>query len=296
MPSREMTDILALVPSNFADPNADYAAVREMLAPFHGHRVPEHVSVTPLTLGGVAAASYDDVDAGGSDVVVFHCHGGGFVSCPLEACHFYGAMLVEQLGARVVMPDYRLAPEHRYPAAHDDCLAAYAGLLESGVDPDSLVVMGDSCGGALALSTLISARASGLSMPACFVSVSGWFDLSVADEGDGVGDPFLSAAWVRNRGHDYTAGAVALDDPSVSPAYAQLSGLPPLYLPVGEHDTVREGVIALAASAIRSSVAVTLEAWPGAVHGWQGLVGAGVPEALDAWAHTRAFVASVLSD
>ena len=200
MPSREMTDILALVPSNFADPNADYAAVREMLAPFHGHRVPEHVSVTPLTLGGVAAASYDDVDAGGSDVVVFHCHGGGFVSCPLEAYHFYGAMLVEQLGARVVMPDYRLAPEHRYPAAHDDCLAAYAGLLESGVDPDSLVVMGDSCGGALALSTLISARASGLSMPACFVSVSGWFDLSVADEGDGVGDPFLSAAWVRNRG------------------------------------------------------------------------------------------------
>ncbi len=131
-------------------------------------------------------------------------------------------------------------------------------------------------------------------MPACFVSVSGWFDLSVASVGDGAPDPFLSAEWVRNRGRDYTGGALALDDPRLSPAYAELRGLPPLYLPFGEHDTVHEGVIELAVAAMRSSVAVTLESWPGAVHGWQGLVGAGVPEALEAWARTRSFLASVL--
>ena len=163
--------------------------------------------------------------------VAFHCHGGGFVACPLDSYHFYGAMLVEQLGLRVVMPDYRLAPEHPYPAAHDDCLSAYRGLLESGVDPNRLVVMGDSCGGGLALSTLLGARDAGLPMPACFVSISGWFDLSVARPGDGAPDPFLTAAWVRNRGRDYTAGALPLDDPRVSPVYAELSGsataLPP---------------------------------------------------------------------
>ena len=87
---------------------------------------------------------------------------------------------------------------------------------------------------------------------------------------------------MRNRGREYAAGSVALDDPRLSPAYADLSGLPPLYLPVGELDTLREGVVALAVSARRAGIAVTLESWPGMVHGWQGLVSAGVPEAL-AW-------------
>jgi monoterpene epsilon-lactone hydrolase len=309
MPSRQFTEILSLVPPDFADPGADYLAVRAMLAPFHGHPVPDHIGVSDTVLGGVRAAWYDDIrgdtpraGASSGGGVAFHCHGGGLVSCPLSSYHFYGAMLVEQLGLRVVMPDYRLAPEHPYPAAHDDCLNAYRGLLDSGVDPSRVVVMGDSCGGGLALSTLASARDLGLPMPACFVSISGWFDLSVAaspfggDDGDGDGvsgghpDPFLSAPWVRNRGRDYTAGAVALDDPRVSPAFADLSGLPPLYLPLAQHDTVREGTVQLAASAVRSGVAVTLESWPGMVHGWHGLVGAGVPEAVAAWARAARFV------
>ncbi|HWE66475.1 MAG TPA: alpha/beta hydrolase [Acidimicrobiales bacterium] len=289
--SEELRAILALVPSDFADPGADYLAVRQMLGPFHGHPVPGHISVEETELGGVRAAWYDDRRTARRDRVAFHCHGGGLVACPLEAYHFYGAMLVEQLGVRVVLPDYRLAPEHVFPAAHDDCLNAYRGLLESGVDPGRVVVMGDSCGGGLALSTLIAARDAGLPMPACFVSVSGWFDLSVARPAEtGVADPFLSAEWVRNRGRDYTANRVALEDPRVSPAFADLSGLPPLYLPVGQHDTVREGVLDLAASALRSGVAVTLESWPGVGHGWQGLVGAGVPEATAAWRRTAQFI------
>jgi monoterpene epsilon-lactone hydrolase len=284
-----MTDVLALVPVDFADPEADYRQVRAMLAPFHGHPVPAHITVEETELGGVRAAWYDDPARPGGGVA-FHCHGGGFVSCPLETYHFYGAMLVEQLGLRVVMPDYRLAPEHPFPSAHEDCLRAYEGMLECGVEPQRLVVMGDSCGGGLALSTLIAARDRGLPMPACFVSVSGWFDLSIATPADAGPDPFLTPGWVRNRGRDYTAGAVALDDPRVSPAYAELAGLPPLYLPVAQHDTVREGAIRLASSAIRSGVAVTLESWPGTVHGWQGLVGAGVPEAVAAWRRTVQFI------
>ena len=121
MPSRQLTEILSLVPPDFADPEADYQAVRAMLAPFHGHPVPTHVTVTEVELGGVRCAWYDDTRRARPDRVVFHCHGGGLVSCPLDDYHFYGAMLAEQLEARVVMADYRLAPEHPFPAAHRDC-------------------------------------------------------------------------------------------------------------------------------------------------------------------------------
>jgi acetyl esterase/lipase len=99
---------------------------------------------------------------------------------------------------------------------------------------------------------------------------------------------------VRNRGRDYAGEAVSLDDPRLSPAFADLSGLPPLYLPVAQFDTLREGAIALGTSAIRAGVPVTLESWPGVVHGWQGLVSVGVPEAVAAFARMRQFIGESL--
>jgi len=262
-----------------------------MLAPFHGHPVPDDIVIRNDLLGGVPVAWYSRADGSSSEhVVVLHCHGGGLVSCPLSTYHFFGAMLVEQLGYRVVMPDYHLAPEHPFPAALDDCFHAYEGLLASGVDPARLVVMGDSCGAGLALSALLEARDAGLPMPACFVSISGWFDLSVAEPVETSSDPFLTAEWVRNRCRDYTAGAVSLTDPRVSPAFADLQGLCPLFLPVGEHDTLRNGVEHLADAARLAGVDVTFEVASGAVHGWQGLVTAGVPEAIEAWRRTAEFI------
>ena len=258
-------------------------AVRAMMAPFHGHPVPLHVRVTETELGGVRCAWYDDTRQPLADRTIFHCHGGGFVSCPLTDYHFYGALLAERLASRVLLVDYRLAPEHVYPAAHDDCVAAYRALLATGADPARLVVSGDSCGGLLALATLLAAHDEGLPNPACYLSISGWFDLSVTDPNAAARpDPFLTAEWVRNRGRDYVAGRYALDDPHVSPAFADPTGLPPLYLPVAQYDTVRQGVWTLAAAALASGVDVTAESWPGTVHGWQGLVSAGVPEA-EAW-------------
>jgi monoterpene epsilon-lactone hydrolase len=296
VPSRQLTEILALVPRDFADPDADYRDVRAMMAPFHGHPVPAHVRVTEAELGGVRCAWYEDARRPGRprrERVVFHCHGGGLVSSPLDDYHFYGAMLAEQLEARVVMADYRLAPEHVFPVAHRDCSAAYSALLRSGADPAHLVVSGDSCGGLLGLGALLDARDEGLAPAACFVSVSGWFDVSVPDPVEDQGrhtDPFLTAAWVRNRGREYAAGRVVLDDPRLSPVHADLAGLPPLYLPAGQHDTLRKGTEALARAAMDAGVAVTAESWPGMVHGWQGLVTAGVPEALAAFARVRAYL------
>jgi acetyl esterase/lipase len=265
-----------------------------MLAPFHGHAVPAHVTVTVTVLGGVRCAWYEDSRQPRRERVVFHCHGGALVSCPLDDYHFYGAMLAEQLEARVVMADYRLAPEHPFPAAHRDCSDALGGLLAGPDDPAHVAVSGDSCGGLLALGAILEARDCGLALPACFLSVSGWFDVSAADpvggrEGDPA-DPFLTAAWVRNRGSEYASGQVALEDPRLSPAYADLAGLPPLYLPSGQYDTLRHGSERLARAAAEAGVAVTAESWPGMVHGWQGLVAAGVPEAAAAFARARAYL------
>jgi len=292
--SAALTEMLSFVPADFADPEADYLAVRATMAPFHGHPVPAHVSVRLAELGGVRVGWYTDTRVPAGDRVAFHCHGGGLVSCPLDDYHFYGAMLAEQLGLRVVMPDYALAPEHPYPGAHDDCLAAYRALLaEPDVDPARVIVLGDSCGGGLALSTLIAARGAGLPPPAGCISISGWFDLSVAEPCEDGPDPFLSAGWVRHRGRDYTAGQLPLDDPRLSPAYADLAGLAPLYLPVGQFDTLRHGVDHLARAALAAGVDVRWESWPGLVHGWQGMVSVGVPEAVAAFAGIRQFIEAV---
>lgn len=287
--SSQLEAIVAGVPADFADPRADWRAVRAMMAPFHGQPCSAELAVEIRDCGGVPTGFHVLGGEDGGGRVAFHCHGGAFVSCPLAVYHFYGEMIARALGMPVAMPDYRLAPEHPFPAAHDDCFNAYRGLLESGVAPKDICVLGESCGGSLALGALVRARDAGLPMPACFVSVTGWFDLSVPGTPRGR-DPFLTPGWVRNRAREYTAGALELVDPRISPAHAELRGLPPLYLQVAEFDTMADGALALAANALHAGVEVTLESWPGLVHGWHGLANAGVPEADAAWAAIRRFV------
>ena len=199
-------------------------------------------------------------------------------------------MIARQTGCRVIMPDYRLAPEYPYPAAHDDCFNAYRGVVENGLEAEKIVAMGESCGGSLALGAVIRARDEGIALPACFVSLTGWFDLSVSGDSVPGDDPFLTPEWVRNRGRDYLNGQMKLDDPRVSPCHAELQGLPPMYLQVGEYDRVREGAVTLANRALRAGVNVTMEGWPGMIQGWHGLVTAGVPEAVSAWAAIKNYI------
>jgi len=288
--SSELQKLLEMLPKNFADPSADYVAVRAMFEPFHGHPVPDDLQIAIVELGGVRVGRYSNPQTANATRTVFHCHGGAFVSCPLDVYHFYAEMIMRLTHSKVVVPDYRLAPEHPYPAAADDCFNAYRGLLDSGVDPQTLYFFGESCGGSLAVGTLLRARDAGLPMPRGFVSLTGWFDLTVADTENNGRDPFLTPAWVRNRTTEYLAGAIAPKNPLVSPAYADLTGLPPMYLQIGQYDTVREGAIKLAANAVRDGVAVTMESWPEMIHGWQGLANMQVPEALAAWKKIREYL------
>lgn len=290
MVSQELKNLLDVVPKTFADPGADYRAVREMFGPFHGHPVPDDLRITIGEMGGVRVGSYSNAQVDGVARTIFHCHGGAFVSCPLDVYHFYAEMILRLTHSKVVMPDYRLAPEHPYPAALDDCFNAYRGLLASGIDPRNICFFGESCGGGLALGVLLRARDEGLPMPGCFVSLTGWFDLTVADTENSGRDPFLTPEWIRRRAEEYLAGAIAPNDPLVSPAYADLTGLPPMYLQIGQFDTVREGALRLAANAVRDGVEVTMESWPEMIHGWQGLANMQVPEALQAWTRIKDYL------
>jgi acetyl esterase/lipase len=287
--SKELQAIIEFVPRDFADPAADFNAVRAMFAPFHGHPTSADFHVEISHFGGVRSGVYE-LQGAKNAWTAFHCHGGAFVSTGLDEYHFYAEIIARQTGCRVVMPDYRLAPEHPYPAASDDCFDAYCGLLEHRVPPATIVLLGESCGGSLALGLLVRLRDAGLPLPACFVSLTGWFDLSVSGEPVPGRDPFLTPEWVRNRGRDYLAGQLDLDDPRVSPAYADLRDLPPMYLQIGQHDTVREGAITLAANALRAGVQITTEGWPGMIQGWHGLVTANVPEASAAWAGIHHYI------
>lgn len=289
MPSSVFTSIIAHVPKDFADPESDYLQVRESMAPFHGHPTSADLRCEMVELGSVPCARYRFDSTPDDGFIALHIHGGALVSCPLDVYHFYAEVICRQTNMVTVGVDYRLAPEHVYPAAVHDCLWAYRGLLAQGVLPQKIVIFGESCGGGLALSALLLARDEGLPMPGCFVSLTGWFDLSVRDTPTG-NDPFLTPGWVRNRGRDFAGEGMDLANPLISPCYADLQGLPPLYLQVGQNDTASGGALRLANAATLAGVMVTMESWPDMIQGWHGLVTAGVPEAERAWSAIRRYI------
>jgi acetyl esterase/lipase len=226
------------------------------------------------------------------DRALFFLHGGAFVSCPAASYPFYAAWFVRETGARAFIVDYRLAPEHRFPAALDDCVAAWRGLVAAGQSPARAAFLGDSCGGGLALATLLRLRDAGAPLPACAVSLCGWFDLEVTGESarDPAGpDPFVNPEWIRARGRDYLGPGGDPRHPHASPIHADLSGLPPLLLQTGQLDTLRDDAVRLAARAGRAGTAVTLEVWSGMIHGFQGLNGY-CPEAAEAVRHVGDFL------
>jgi epsilon-lactone hydrolase len=241
--------------------------LRELLS---AQPLPADVTVTAATLGGVPAA---EVTVAGIEPrhTVLYFHGGVYVLGDA----FLAADLASQVGrrtrARVVSVDYRLAPEHPYPAAVDDALAAYEALLRDGTDPSDIVFAGESAGGGLAVATLVNARDHGLPRPAAAFAMSPYADLTLAGttmENKREADPLLSPQALRARVADYTAGhnaALGL----ISPIFADLSGLPPLIIQAGTHEVLLDDAIRLARQAATADVEVTLDITPVVPHVFQ---------------------------
>jgi acetyl esterase/lipase len=295
MPSPEFRAALEHFPKGLAAPSDTFADVRRKFAPAHGHDPGEGVACEPATFGGVRGVWVRKAGApppADAPALVF-LHGGALVSCTAPEYTFYAAWFVRETGLRAFIVDYRLAPEHRFPAALDDCANAVRGLVASGVAPERIALVGDSCGGGFVVTTLLRLRETGGALPACGVALCGWLDAEVSGDSarNPVGDdPFVNPDWMRARWRDYLGPGGDPRHPLVSPIHADLRGLPPLLLQTGQVDTVRDDAVRLAARAARDGVAVTLEVWPGMIHGFQGLYGT-CPEPAWAVKHVAQFVA-----
>jgi acetyl esterase/lipase len=202
---------------------------------------------------------------------IFHIHGGGFALGSAAGSVGLASSLARKTGMRAVSVDYRLAPEHPYPAALHDVTTAYRALAGQSGSADRIVVSGESAGGNLAVELLIAGQAQDLPMPAAALLLSPMTDLTVTGAsyaGKAHVDPAITVQAIRARAADYLAGTDPAS-PLVSPVYADLSGLPPLLIQAGSHEVLLDDATRLAAKAAADDVAVTLDITPGVPHVFQ---------------------------
>jgi acetyl esterase/lipase len=225
--------------------------------------------------------------------VVFYLHGGSFAFRFPNAHAAFAARLCQRLGARALIPDYRLAPEHPFPAAPDDCLAAYRWALANGCDARSVVFLGDSAGGNLALVTLSRTRRASEPLPACAVLLSPAVDCTLESpsivNNDGL-DPMLSLTDLLVLRQRYLPSAAQYANPDASPLFADFAGFPPLFLQAGSSEILRDEAVRTARHAHAAGVDVELELWPETPHDFQMVTF--IPEAALAMDQIVRFVAA----
>jgi acetyl esterase/lipase len=231
---------------------------------------PADVRQSPTTVGGVGAI---EVTAPGAeaDGVILYFHGGVYVIGSAATSVPLVAELARRTGARVITVDYRLAPEHPYPAAVEDALDAYVGLLDQGVDPGRIALAGESAGGGLAVATLLALRETATPLPSCAFLMSPYADLTLSGDSmvnrEAV-DRTLTPEGLRLRIPDYVAAADAAD-PIISPVFADLTGLPSLLIQVGSNEILLSDALRLAERAAMADVTVTLDVTDGVPHVFQ---------------------------
>jgi epsilon-lactone hydrolase len=253
------------------------------------------VSVEDGELGGVPVEWLRPEPPTSEGCVVFF-HGGGYTSGSLASHRAFATHLASHSGRVVVSIGYRLAPEHPFPAAFDDAMAAYLALADARRPdaPRPLAVAGDSSGGGLALAVLVGSRDAGHSLPAAGVLLAPWADLTAEkswSRRDG-GDLVLDAASLRADIAAY-CGAHDAADPRISPARADLAGLPPLLIQVGANDLLLDDIEELAAQLMDAGGVVDLRVWPRVWHGFQMTPG-WLPEADRALDEVGAFLRGTL--
>jgi acetyl esterase/lipase len=232
-----------------------------------------------LTVGAKA----EKVDAGGvkaewitapgaaADRAILYLHGGGYVLGSIHSHRDMCERLSRAAQARVLALDYRLAPEHPFPAPVEDARAAYRWLLKQGLQPKRIAIAGDSAGGGLTFATLLALKQHGDPMPACAAPLSPWVDLEGLGEsmnGKVADDPMVHKPMIEQMAKTYL-GEGNVRDPLAAPLYGDLRGLPPLLIQVGSRETLLDDAVRIADKAKQAGVDVELDVWKGQIHVWQ---------------------------
>lgn len=240
------------------------------------------VNSEPLSANGVEA-EWIAAPGAAADRAVLYLHGGGYVLGSVKTHRDLIGRISRTAQARMLALNYRLAPEYPFPAAVDDALAGYRYLLDHGLKPARIAVAGDSAGGGLTVATLIAIRDAGLPLPAAGVCLSPWVDLE--EKGESMttrakADPVVQREGLIGIAQAYLAGKDPRT-PLASPLHADLKGLPPLLIQVGDAETLLDDSTRIADRAGAAGVQVKLEVWPEMIHVWQ-LFASFLPEGQEA--------------
>jgi acetyl esterase/lipase len=257
---------------------------------------PSDVQYEPTEIGGVPA-EWARAPEGAADGALLYFHGGGYCVGSVRTHRLLVGALARACGVPVLALDYRLAPEHPHPAAVEDGVAAYRGLLARGLRPGRVAFAGDSAGGGLTAATLLAARAAALPMPAAGVCISPWFDLALSGESmvtKADVDPMCKPPVLALMAAAYLGGADPRT-PGASPLYADLTGLPPMLVHVGTAETLLDDARRFATRAERSGVRLALEVWDDMIHVWHAFAMV-LPEGQQAIERIGAFVRGALAD
>lgn len=230
---------------------------------------PREASLTAASADGVPVEQVAPPGLAGGRVVLYF-HGGGYSLGSPRSHRSLAKRIAFEARARVVVPDYRLAPEHPFPAAVEDALASYRWLLAEGVEGSRIAVAGDSAGAGLALALLVSLRDAGAPLPACAALLSPFADLECRGESYAAMaalDPIVSRKMALGMAQAYVGDGDA-SHPLASPVRAELAGLPPLLIQVGDREAVLDDARAIERSARKTGVPVRLDRWSGVVHAW----------------------------
>ncbi len=254
---------------------------------------PADVTISTLSVGAVPA-EFVQTDDWDQATTVLYLHGGGYVIGSPATHRTLAYNLAAASAARILLIDYRLAPEHPFPAPVDDAVSAYAWLLEQGNHAEQIAIAGDSAGGGLTIAALVEIRDRGLPLPAAAVSISPWVDLECAGESmisKADVDPMVQRDGILWFAAHYLNGA-APKSPLASPLYAELGGLPPTLVQVGTAETLLDDAVRLTAALEKAGVAVTYREWPDMIHVWH-LFAPMLSEGREAIVEAGAFVRQI---
>jgi monoterpene epsilon-lactone hydrolase len=251
---------------------------------------PADTEIVRGVLGGIAALRIATPHSRPDRHILF-LHGGGYVTGSPELYRHITWRFAGAAGAPVAAIDYRLAPEHPFPAALDDAAATWHGLLDEGVDPRRAAIIGDSAGGGLALALGLRLRDAGAPLPAAIVAISPWTDLALSGPSlhrNAAADPLQNAADLPFIAASYLAGADPRN-PYASPVYGDPAGLPPSLIQVGSDEILVDDAVRMAEGMCQAGCEVALEIWPRMPHVWHAFAPV-IPEALRAIARIGEFV------